>query len=319
MSDIAAPRDFRWPEERQAASAARERRRQAFATTQDRRFRRTVVPGFVAALAISALMIVLAGEASGPMGLTLLVALLAATVSVFSLPVERAASQERAGRGWLAEGAKRLLDTGVAAVGLVVAAPLLMIAGVAVALTMGRPIFFSQVRPGFRGRPITMYKLRTMLDAVDQNGTLLSDAERLTPLGRLLRRWSIDELPQLWNVVRGDLSLVGPRPQLMDYLPLYTPEQARRHDVKPGLTGWAQVNGRNGIGWARRLELDVWYVDNWSFWLDLKIAVMTAKVVLLGSGVSAPGEATMSRFCGTTKPEADLPRIGLDRDRVVAA
>jgi len=180
---------------------------------------------------------------------------------------------------------KRLFDLVVAGPALVVLVPVLAVTVVVVALGLGSPVLFRQQRPGFRGRPFHVLKFRTMTEARDQEGNLLSDRERLTLLGRLLRKTSLDELPQLWNVVRGDMSLVGPRPLLVDYLPNYTPEQARRHDVVPGITGWAQIHGRNGLAFGDRLKLDVWYVDHWSLWLDLRIIARTVGCVLLGSGV----------------------------------
>lgn len=161
-----------------------------------------------------------------------------------------------------------------------------------------RPVFFSQIRPGLNGKPFRMLKFRTMTDACDSDGNLLPDAQRLTPFGRFLRSSSLDELPGLWSVLKGDMSLVGPRPLLMEYLPLYTPEQARRHEVRPGITGWAQVNGRNALTWEEKFKLDVWYVDNHSFWLDLRILWMTVSKVLRKDGINAAGEATMSRFTG---------------------
>jgi len=166
---------------------------------------------------------------------------------------------------------------------------------------LGTPVFFKQIRPGLHGKPFRMIKFRTMTNACDAQGQALPDAGRLTPLGRFLRSSSLDELPELWNVLKGDMSLVGPRPLLMEYLPLYTPEQARRHDVRPGITGWAQVNGRNAIGWDEKFALDVWYVDNHTIWLDLKILFSTVKRVLVRDGISAEGEATMSKFTGTKR------------------
>jgi lipopolysaccharide/colanic/teichoic acid biosynthesis glycosyltransferase len=194
---------------------------------------------------------------------------------------------------------KRFMDILMALTGMVVLLPLLALVAAFVFAMMGRPVLFTQVRPGRHGRPFRMYKFRTMRNAFDSAGRPLSDADRLTRGGRLLRQLSLDELPQLWNVIKGDLSVVGPRPQLMDYLHRYTPEQARRHDVMPGITGWAQVNGRNAISWNERFELDVWYVDHWSLWLDFKILAMTVTTVLTGRGVSAPGQATMAPFPGT--------------------
>jgi len=163
---------------------------------------------------------------------------------------------------------------------------------------LGSPVFFRQTRPGLHGKPFQMVKFRTMTDQRGLDGSLLSDAERITPLGRFLRATSLDELPELWNVLKGDMSLVGPRPLLMEYLPLYSQAQARRHDVRPGITGWAQVNGRNALSWEEKFELDVWYVENRTTWLDLKILWMTVWKVLGREGVSAPGEATMSKFTG---------------------
>lgn len=164
---------------------------------------------------------------------------------------------------------------------------------------LGSPVLFRQVRPGLHGKPFTMIKFRTMTDERGPDGALLPDAQRMTRFGRFLRASSLDELPELWNVLRGDMSLVGPRPLLMEYLPLYTPEQARRHEVCPGVTGWAQVNGRNAISWQDKFALDVWYVDNQSLWLDIKILWMTVRKVLVRDGISAAGEATMSKFTGT--------------------
>jgi lipopolysaccharide/colanic/teichoic acid biosynthesis glycosyltransferase len=170
-----------------------------------------------------------------------------------------------------------------------------------VRLKLGSPVFFTQTRPGLNGQLFKMVKFRTMTDNRSQDGTLLSDAERLTPFGRWLRASSLDELPELWNVLRGEMSLVGPRPLLMEYLPLYTTEQAPRHDLRPGVTGWAQVNGRNAISWEEKFKLDVWYVNNQSFCLDIKILWLTVKKVLTRDGISAEGEATMSKFTG--KPD----------------
>ncbi len=196
---------------------------------------------------------------------------------------------------------KRLLDIAGASLGLLLLSPVLAAAAVAVWATMGRPILFRQLRPGLRGKPFIIYKLRTMTDAAAADGQARPDAERLTGLGRFLRASSIDELPELWNVLRGDMSLVGPRPLLMEYLPLYTPDQARRHEVRPGLTGWAQVMGRNAIGWEEKFRLDTWYVDHQSLKLDLKILGLTVKNVFSRHGISAEGEATMPRFTGSPK------------------
>ena len=198
------------------------------------------------------------------------------------------------------EGLKRLLDAVAAAAGLVVLAPVLAAVAVGVRLTMGAPVLFRQVRPGLHGRPFTLLKFRTMRDAADAGGTPLPDAERLVPLGRFLRRTSLDELPELLNVLRGEMSLVGPRPLLPEYIPLYSPEQARRHEMRPGLTGWAQVNGRNAQEWDERLRLDVWYVDHWSLSLDLRILLRTVRQVLAREGINAPGHVTMERFRGSS-------------------
>jgi lipopolysaccharide/colanic/teichoic acid biosynthesis glycosyltransferase len=176
--------------------------------------------------------------------------------------------------------------------------PLLMLA-LTVRWWVGAPVLFSQIRPGLNGQPFRMYKFRTMTDNCDANGALLSDEERLVPFGRWLRSTSLDELPEFWNVLRGEMSLVGPRPLLMEYLPHYSPEQARRHHTRPGITGWAQVNGRNAISWEDKFNLDVWYVDNRSFWLDLKILWLTFLKVTKREGISAQGEATMTPFKGS--------------------
>jgi lipopolysaccharide/colanic/teichoic acid biosynthesis glycosyltransferase len=193
---------------------------------------------------------------------------------------------------------KRIIDVLAAAAGLVVLAPVLAAVALLIRLRMGGPVLFRQARPGLRGRPFVLYKFRTMREAVGPDGAPRPDAERLTALGRSLRRTSLDELPQLWNVLRGDLSLVGPRPLLAEYLPLYTPEQARRHEVRPGITGWAQVHGRNAIGWDEKFRRDVWYVDHWSLGLDAKILALTVVKVLRREGISARGAATMPPFRG---------------------
>ncbi len=193
---------------------------------------------------------------------------------------------------------KRLFDVLVAFCLLLFLGPLLVLLWVLVRLRLGRPALFLQTRPGLRGQVFTMVKFRTMTDARGSDGELLPDVQRLTAFGRFLRATSLDELPELWNVLRGDMSLVGPRPLLMEYLPLYSPEQARRHEVRPGVTGWAQVNGRNTLSWEDRFKLDVWYVDNQSMWLDARILWMTAKKVVVREGISAQGEATMPRFTG---------------------
>jgi lipopolysaccharide/colanic/teichoic acid biosynthesis glycosyltransferase len=193
---------------------------------------------------------------------------------------------------------KRPTDILLSALGLLALAPVMAAVAAAVAVALGRPVFFRQQRPGLHGKPFRLIKFRTMLDAVDSDGNPLDDAQRLTRFGRFLRASSLDELPELWNVLKGDMSLVGPRPLLMQYLPLYTPEQARRHDVRPGLTGWSQVNGRNALGWPDKLALDVWYVDNRSFRLDLKILLMTVAKVLSRAGIAAEGSETMPEFLG---------------------
>jgi lipopolysaccharide/colanic/teichoic acid biosynthesis glycosyltransferase len=194
---------------------------------------------------------------------------------------------------------KEVAERVLAAEGLLAAAPVIALAAALVRLESPGPAFFAQERPGLHGRPFTIYKLRTMRQASGPDGQPLPDAERLTRLGALLRRASVDELPQLWNVVRGELSLVGPRPLLLRYLDRYTPEQARRHEVKPGITGWAQVNGRNALSWEEKFALDVWYVDHWSLWLDAKILARTVAKVFAGAGVSQGGHATMPEFLGT--------------------
>ena len=194
---------------------------------------------------------------------------------------------------------KRAIDVVGAAVALVVLSPLLAVVAVGVRVRMGSPVLFRQERPGRGGRPFVMTKFRTMTDRRASDGALLPDADRLTRFGRFLRRTSIDELPELLNVVRGDMSLVGPRPLLVEYLPLYSPEQARRHEVRPGITGWAQVNGRNAVTWDEKFALDVWYVDHRSTRLDLEILGKTIAQVFSGDGVSAPGHATMEPFRGS--------------------
>jgi lipopolysaccharide/colanic/teichoic acid biosynthesis glycosyltransferase len=193
---------------------------------------------------------------------------------------------------------KRIFDVVVAAVALGLALPILLVIALLVRVNLGKGVLFRQHRAGLHGKPFRMFKFRTMTDERDAAGQLLPDAERLTRLGRFLRSSSLDELPELWNVLSGDMSLVGPRPLLMDYLPLYSERQARRHLVRPGLTGWAQVNGRNDTTWAARLENDVWYVENRSLSLDLRILWNTLAIVVSRSGISARGEATMQRFRG---------------------
>ena len=194
---------------------------------------------------------------------------------------------------------KRLFDIVVSACALLVLALPLLVVIWMVRRKLGSPVFFAQVRPGMHGKPFKMVKFRSMLSERSTDGELLPDAVRLTPFGRFLRSTSLDELPELWNVLKGDMSLVGPRPLLMEYLPLYSPEQARRHEVRPGITGWAQVNGRNAIAWEDKFKLDVWYVDHCSLWLDIKILWLTVKKVLVREGISAAGEATMGKFTGS--------------------
>jgi len=195
---------------------------------------------------------------------------------------------------------KRLFDLGVAISGLCLLWPLLLLLALMVRIKLGPPVLFRQQRPGLHGKPFTIYKFRTMTDARDSNGELLPDAERLTPFGRFLRRFSLDELPQLYNVLKGNISLVGPRALLMEYLPLYNAEQARRHEVRSGITGWAQVNGRNAITWEEKFRYDVWYVDHQSFRLDMKILWMTLMKVMSSEGVSHAEHATMEKFKGSS-------------------
>ena len=198
---------------------------------------------------------------------------------------------------------KRAFDVVASASSLILLAPVMLATAAAVRIFLGTPIVFRQVRPGFQGKPFELVKFRTMLDARSQTGALLADDQRLTRFGRFLRASSLDELPQLWNVLKGDMSLVGPRPLLMRYLPLYTPEQARRHDVRPGLTGWSQVKGRNALSWDEKLALDTWYVDNRTFFLDLRIIVMTALRLIRPRGIAAQGHATMPEFLGSAGNE----------------
>jgi len=193
---------------------------------------------------------------------------------------------------------KRLFDLLVASALLVVLSPILVLIGFMVRVGIGSPVFFHQIRPGLGGKPFTIYKFRTMTNELDKNGNILPDADRLTALGRILRNTSLDELLELFNVLKGEMSLVGPRPLLMQYIERYTPEQARRHEVKPGLTGWAQVNGRNALTWEEKFDLDVWYVDHHCLLLDLKIIAMTIWKILKREGISAPGEVTMPEFKG---------------------
>ena len=193
---------------------------------------------------------------------------------------------------------KRLFDIVLSFLGLVVLSPVMLVVYFLVKKRLGSPVFFKQLRPGLQGKPFEMIKFRTMLDAVDSSGNPLPDNLRMTKFGSFLRSSSLDELPGLWNVLKGDMSLVGPRPLLVEYLPLYTPEQYRRHDVRPGITGWAQVNGRNSLSWEDKFKLDTWYVDNRTMLLDIKILFLTVKKVIVRDGISADGEATMSRFTG---------------------
>lgn len=193
---------------------------------------------------------------------------------------------------------KRLFDFAAAFLGLFVLSPVILIVAWQVRRKLGSPVFFRQTRPGLNGKPFEMVKFRTMKDALDADGDPLPDSERLTAFGQFLRSSSLDELPELWNVLKGDMSLVGPRPLLMEYLPLYSPEQYRRHEVRPGVTGWAQINGRNALSWEDKFALDVWYVDNRSLWLDIKILFLTVKKVVVRDGINADGEATMPKFTG---------------------
>ena len=193
---------------------------------------------------------------------------------------------------------KRALDLTLSLFILILASPLLISTAVAVLATLGRPVFFRQQRPGLHGKPFRILKFRTMAESRDANGELLADHERLHPMGRILRTLSLDELPELVNVLRGEMSLVGPRPLLMSYIELYSPEQMRRHDAVPGVTGWAQVNGRNAVSWQEKLALDVWYVDHLSLSLDIRILFKTLVLVVTGRGISAPGHATMPQFRG---------------------
>ncbi len=199
---------------------------------------------------------------------------------------------------------KRTFDFMAALTALLLLAPVLLVIAVLVRTNLGSPILFSQRRPGLKGRIFTMWKFRSMIDARDASGNLRSDAERLTRFGHWLRASSLDELPGLWSILRGDMSLVGPRPLLIEYLPLYSAVQARRHDVRPGLTGWAQINGRNALSWEEKFRLDVWYVENRTFWFDLKVIALTVVKVVCRKDVSAAGEATMTKFTGTRTPTA---------------
>jgi sugar transferase EpsL len=213
-------------------------------------------------------------------------------------PATRGEQRGRRGRDFV----KRCGDAACAAMALLAFTPLLLLIALAIRFTMGAPVLFRQRRPGWRAKPFLMVKFRTMSDARDVTGRPLPDPQRLTRLGRFLRATSLDELPELWNVLRGEMSLVGPRPLLMEYLDRYTPEQARRHDVRPGLTGWTQVNGRNALSWDEKFVLDVWYVDHQSIRLDLKILALTVLAVLRREGISAAGHATMPEFTGSSTP-----------------
>lgn len=193
---------------------------------------------------------------------------------------------------------KRLFDFLVSLTALILLSPIIALVAWKIRINLGSPVLFRQTRPGLDGKPFNMVKFRTMRDAVDDKGNPLPDTERMTSFGDKLRNSSLDELPELWNVLKGEMSLVGPRPLLMQYLPLYSPEQARRHEVRPGVTGWAQINGRNAISWEEKFKLDVWYVDNRSFWLDIKILMLTVKKVFVKEGISAEGHVTIAPFTG---------------------
>ena len=196
---------------------------------------------------------------------------------------------------------KRIVDILVSFFGIILLTPIFLLVAFLIRKNLGSPVIFSQIRPGIDGKPFKMYKFRSMKNAIDTSGNPLPDAERLTPFGQKLRSTSLDELPELWNVLKGDMSLVGPRPLLMEYLPLYDKEQYRRHEMRPGITGWAQINGRNAISWEDKFKLDVWYVDNQSLKLDLKILLLTIKKVFIKEGVSSSGEVTTSKFTGSNK------------------
>lgn len=196
---------------------------------------------------------------------------------------------------------KRAVDIFASLFGLILLSPIILILSLCIRRKLGAPVLFRQVRPGMNGKPFEMVKFRTMRDALDAQGVQLPDDKRMTPFGSFLRASSLDELPELWNVLKGDMSLVGPRPLLMEYLPLYNQDQYRRHEVRPGVTGWAQINGRNALSWEDKFKLDVWYVDNRSIMLDFKILLLTVKKVLVRDGISAEGEVTMSKFTGSSK------------------
>src|SRR5690606_30067187 len=198
---------------------------------------------------------------------------------------------------------KRILDIIIASIALILLSPLYFYVAYKVRKNLGSPVLFRQVRPGLHGKPFEMIKFRTMTDERDEQGNLLPNELRLPKFGKMLRATSLDEMPELWNVIKGDMSIVGPRPLLMDYLPLYNTEQAKRHNVRPGMTGYAQVNGRNAISWEKKFELDTWYVENQSLWLDFKIMFQTVKKVLIKEGVNQSEEITMTRFTGNRKNE----------------
>ncbi|WP_306670008.1 sugar transferase [Acinetobacter sp. YH12043] len=200
---------------------------------------------------------------------------------------------------------KRVLDIAIASTALVLLSPVYALVAYKVKKNLGSPVLFRQVRPGLHGKPFEMIKFRTMKDAMDAQGNPLPDSERLTPFGKMLRATSLDEMPELWNVIKGDMSIVGPRPLLMEYLPLYNAEQAKRHNVRPGITGHAQVNGRNAISWEKKFELDTWYVEHQSLWLDFKIMLKTIQKVIAKDDISAEGEATMSKFTGSSEHKND--------------
>ena len=200
---------------------------------------------------------------------------------------------------------KRLLDIVIASSALVLLSPVYAFVAYKVRKNLGSPVLFRQVRPGLKGKPFEMIKFRSMKDVVDAQGNPLPDSERLTPFGQMLRSSSLDEMPELWNVIKGEMSIVGPRPLLMEYLPLYNEQQVKRHNVRPGITGYAQVNGRNAISWEKKFELDTWYVENRSLWLDFKIMLKTVQKVLSKDDISAEGEATISKFTGTSEPKDD--------------
>jgi lipopolysaccharide/colanic/teichoic acid biosynthesis glycosyltransferase len=214
---------------------------------------------------------------------------------------------------------KRLFDLVLVIPSLIVLSPVIALVAVAARIALGRGVMYRQERPGLGGKPFMLYKFRTMVEAHDEQGNPLSDADRLTPFGNWLRKWSLDELPQLWNVLRGDMSLVGPRPLVVRYLPRYSPEQLRRHEVRPGLTGWTQINGRNTISWEQKFQYDVWYVDHLSFWLDLKIINRTFWLVLRRANVNADGHATMPEFMGNNAASIPPTQIAESADQSTAS